>query len=129
VEEAEMQNDTALGSDLEALARLNTDFIKSVEMSDVNRFSEILAQDFLNTNPDGVLLGKEQFLRQIAGPKMVSNIVAHDVNIRVLGDAAIIHARTTYDWSDGRKGAGRYTDVYARREGQWLCVAAQFVRC
>ena len=124
-----MQTDNALESDLAALAQLNTDFIKSVEMSDVNRFDEILAQDFLNTDPQGILLGKDQFLKQIAAPAKVSNIAAHDVQIRVLGDAAIIHARTTCDLSDGRQATGRYTDVYARREGQWFCVAAQFVRC
>jgi hypothetical protein len=34
-----------------------------------------------------------------------------DVRIRVMGDVAIIHARTTYTLADGRHGAGRYTDV------------------
>ncbi|MGH3129068.1 MAG: DUF4440 domain-containing protein, partial [Gaiellaceae bacterium] len=48
---------------------------------------------------------------------------------RLLGDVAIIHARTTYTLADGRPGAGRYTDVWARRNGQWLAVAAHVTRC
>jgi ketosteroid isomerase-like protein len=59
---------------------------------------------------------------------MVSNLEAHDVRIRILGDIAIIHARTTYIQPDGRAGAGRYTDVWARRKGLWLCVSAQVTR-
>ena len=41
-------------SDLETLAALNRDYIASVQNSDVKRFDEILSEDFLNTNPDGV---------------------------------------------------------------------------
>jgi hypothetical protein len=46
----------------------------------------------------------------------------------VLGDVALIHARTTYTLHDGRQGAGRYTDVWARRDGRWLAVAAHVTR-
>ena len=30
---------------------------------------------------------------------------------------------------DGRLGSGRYTDVWARRHGRWLAVAAHVTRC
>jgi len=30
---------------------------------------------------------------------------------------------------DGRAGAGRYTDVWARRQGRWLAVSAHVTRC
>jgi len=49
--------------------------------------------------------------------------------IRILGDVAIIHARTTYTLPDGREGAGRYTDGWARRDGGWLAVFAHVTRC
>ena len=48
--------------------------------------------------------------------------------LRVLGDVALIHARTTYTKADDQPGAGRYTDVWARRDGRWLCVAANVTR-
>jgi len=50
------------------------------------------------------------------------------VRIRVLGDVAIIHARTTYAKPGGQAGAGRYTDVWQRRQGRWLCVSANVTR-
>ena len=110
------------------LRRLNEDFVRSVQLSDVRRFNEILADDFLNTNPDCSLVDRAGFLTQIARGAMISNLQAHDVHIRIMGDIAIIHARTTYQKSDGLAGVGRYTDVWACQQGQWLCVSAHVSR-
>jgi ketosteroid isomerase-like protein len=115
-------------SDHETLAALNRDYISSVQNSDVKRFGEILSDDFLNTNPDGSLVDKAGFLKQIAPPAKIKDLACGDVNIRIMGDFAIIHARTTYTSLDGRPGQGRYTDIWARRDGRWLCVAAQVAR-
>jgi len=115
-------------SDLETLEKLNRDYVASVQNSDVKRFSEILSDDFLNTNPDGSLLDRAGFLKQIAQPPKISGLTCSDVNIRLMGDFAIIHARTSYVLFDGRPGNGRYTDIWARRDGQWVCVAAQVAR-
>lgn len=115
-------------NDLETLQALNRDYIASVQNGDVKRFSEILAEDFLNTNPDGSLVDKQSFLRQIAPPVKIRDLACHDVNVRLMGDFAIVHARTSYSLPDGRPGNGRYTDIYARRDGRWLCVAAQVAR-
>jgi ketosteroid isomerase-like protein len=115
-------------NDLETLQGLNRDYIASVQASDVKRFGEILSDDFLNTNPDGSLVDKPGFLKQIAPPAKIANLACHDVNVRVMGDFAIIHGRTSYTLPDGRPGNGRYTDIWARRGGKWLCVAAQVAR-
>ena len=115
-------------SDHDTLTALNRDYIASVQNSDVKRFGEILSEDFLNTNPDGSLVDKAGFLKQIAPPAKIKNLACNDVNVRIMGDFAIIHARTTYTYLDGRPGQGRYTDIWARRDGRWLCVAAQVAR-
>lgn len=115
-------------TDRQTLEQLNREYIASVQNGDVKRFGEILSDDFLNTNPDGSLVDKAGFLQQIALPAKVSNLTCHDVHIRVMGDFAIIHARTSYTFLDGRQGAGRYTDIWARRGDQWVCVAAQVAR-
>lgn len=102
-------------SDLDVLRDLNRDYIRSVQTSDVRRFDEILADDFVCSNPDGSLVDREGFLKQTARPVGITNLEAHDVKVRVIGDVAIIHVRTTYTRPDGHAGAGRYTDVWARR--------------
>lgn len=124
-----MRTDTAAKSDLDTLGDLNRDYIRSVQTSDVRRFDEILADDFLCSNPDGSQVDRSAFLKQVELPVKISNLEAHDVNIRLMGDFAIIHARTTYTAPNGRQGAGRYTDVWARRQGRWLAVSAHVTRC
>jgi ketosteroid isomerase-like protein len=115
-------------NDHDTLVELNRDYIRSVQTSDVRRFEELLADDFLCSNPDGSLVDRKDFLKQTAMPVKISGLEARDVNIRLMGDFAIIHARTTYTLPDGRAGAGRYTDVWARRNGRWLCVSAHVTR-
>jgi ketosteroid isomerase-like protein len=124
-----MHTTSAPKSDLDTLLELNRDYIRSVQTSDVDRFEEILGEDFLCTNPDGSLIDRKRFLRQTATPVKISGLEAHDVDVRILGEVAIIHARTTYAGPDGRPGSGRYTDVWARRHGHWLAVAAHVTRC
>ena len=119
----------AAQTDLEILQQLNRDYITSVQTSDVRRFDEILAEDFLCSNPDGSLVDRAGFLAQTARPVTISNLEARDVVVRIIGDVAIIHARTTYTLPDGRAGAGRYTDGWARRQGRWLAVFAHVTRC
>jgi ketosteroid isomerase-like protein len=115
-------------SDLDVLLDLNRDYVQAVQHSDVRCFDGILAADFLCSNPDGSLVDRDAFLEQTAKPVVIANLEAHDVNVRVMGDVAIIHARTTYTGPDGQAGAGRYTDVWARRDGRWLAVSAHVTR-
>lgn len=124
-----MPAETIARTDLETLQQLNRDYIDSVQTSDVTRFDEILAPDFLCSNPDGSLVDRAGFLAQTARPVTISGLRAEDVQVRIMGDVALIHARTTYRLADGRAGAGRYTDVWARRDGRWLAVAAHVTRC
>jgi ketosteroid isomerase-like protein len=123
-----MATTVAAKADLDTLLDLNRDYIRSVQTSDVRRFDEILADDFLCTNPDATLVDRAAFLKQTAVPVTISNLEAHDVNVRLMGDVAVIHARTSYARPDGKPGAGRYTDVWARRGGRWLAVSAHVSR-
>jgi ketosteroid isomerase-like protein len=123
-----MQTTVASGPDLDTLLELNRDYIRSVQDGDVRRFDEILAPDFLCTNPDGSIVDRAGFLEQTARPVQITDLAAHDVNVRIMGDVAIIHARTAYRRPDGQPGRGRYTDVWARRDGRWLAVAAHVGR-
>ena len=116
-------------SDLAQLLALNRDYINSVQSMDVRRFDEILADDFVCSNPDGSRVDRAAFLEQTARPIRISGLEARDVDVRVMGDFAIIHARTTYTLPDGQPGHGRYTDIWARRNGQWVAVAAHVTRC
>jgi ketosteroid isomerase-like protein len=117
-----------MNSDLHTLEALNEGFIRAVRTSDVQWFDDNLSQDFLNSNPDGTLIDRAAFLRQIAPPCPVAQLSVEDVRIRLFGDTGIAHGRTTYIKADGQPGAGRYTDVWLRRDGRWVCVSAHVTR-
>lgn len=118
--------DTA--SDLDVLHQLNHHYVRSVQDSDVGWFDANLADDFLNSNPDGTLVDRAGFLAQIARKPLLTNLREEDVRIVIRGDFAFIHARTTYTRPDGAPGAGRYTDLWWKRDGRWLCVTAHVTR-
>jgi ketosteroid isomerase-like protein len=115
-------------NDREVLYALNENYVRSVAEADVRWFDENLSQDFLNTNPDCSIVDRAGFLAQIAKPIAIKGLKPEGVNIRLFGDFAIIHARTVYTKPDGNPGAGRYTDIWARQDGRWLCVAAHVAR-
>jgi ketosteroid isomerase-like protein len=117
-----------MNNDMAELTKLNHDYVASVQNCDVKRFDEILAEDFYCSNPDKSLVDRAAFLKQTAVPVAIRNLRAEDVKIRVLGDFAIIHARTSYTMPDGQQATGRYTDCWARQNGKWLAVSAHVSR-
>jgi ketosteroid isomerase-like protein len=117
-----------MNNDILELTALNRDYVASVQSSDVKRFDEILAEDFYCSNPDKSLVDRAAFLKQTAAPVTIKNLRAEDVKIRLLGDFAIIHARTRYTTPDGQQASGRYTDCWAKQNGKWLAVSAHVSR-
>ena len=113
---------------LATLRELNHNYVRSVDQADVAWFDQHLAQDFMNTNPDGRLIDRADFLAQIGRGSPVKHIREHDVRIRLLGDFAIIHARTSYTKPDGSPGAGWYTDDWHLQPEGWRCVSAHVSR-
>ena len=115
-------------ADREILLELNRNYVRSALESDVRWYSENLSEDFYITAPDGALLDREAFLKRIANPYPGTAAEPVDVMIRVLGDVAIIHSGYRDKKLTGETGYCRYTDIYERRDGRWLCVAAHFMR-
>ncbi len=96
-----MKTDTATQSDLDALSALNRDYIHSVQHGDVQRFDEILAEDFLCSNPDGSLVDKKQFLAQTAFSEMLRSSTHGPATPRPTGDDGMAVTPTS-----GRAGTG-----------------------
>jgi regulator of RNase E activity RraA/ketosteroid isomerase-like protein len=123
---AAMKSEGAM-DDIAELKRLNALYVDSVAHANAEQFETILANDFLCSNPDGSLVNRAEFLAQTGrGPTLIIEVA--DVRIRVFGDLALIHAETTFTLPDGRRGRGRYTDVWVRRENRWLAVSAHVTR-
>jgi ketosteroid isomerase-like protein len=110
--------------DVDVLRDLNANYVRAAEEGDLAWYRANLADDYLCSTVDGKIAGKESFLKRIGNGSPGSRMRAVDVRIRLLGDIALIHAGFRY----GTDGTGRYTDIWARRDGRWLCVSAHFNR-
>ena len=128
MQKAAVKTDESASADREVLLELNRNYVRSALESDVRWYSENLSEDFYITAPDGALLDREAFLKRIANPYPGTEAEPVAVVIRILGDVAIIHSGYRDKKLTGETGYGRYTDIYERRNGRWLCVAAHFMR-
>ena len=115
--------------DLETLEALNRGYLLAAEKSDVAWYTEHLAEDYRATNPDGSFVDKAGFLSRIGRLHTLTSLRAPEIRIQRVGDVALIHASFEDTRPDGSHGRGRYTDIWQRRNGRWLCVSAHFTRC
>jgi ketosteroid isomerase-like protein len=110
------------------LDQLNQAFIEAYRSANVTWHETWLDQDFVNTQANGSLETRSDYIAQTGKGGAPQDFECHDVHIRVLGNEAIIHALVRYTRPDGTPGQGRYTDVWALRSGGWRCVAAHATR-
>jgi ketosteroid isomerase-like protein len=116
-------------TDLDTLAELNRNYVRSAQDADLSWYDDNLAPDYMSGNPDGTLSDKAGFLARISRSANGAHYAAEDVRIRILGDVALIHAGFRAVRPDGGVQLGRYTDIWQRQNGRWLCVSAHFTRC
>jgi len=117
------------GDDEQVLRALNEGYVGAFLHSDVGWYDAHLAPDYLVVFGDGSFHDKSSLLEAASHP--VTNMRSFPVEsvvIRRFGDVAIIHAENPYEMVDGRKGVNRYTDIWHKRDGRWLCVAAHVTR-
>jgi hypothetical protein len=77
-----MADTTNTQSDIEILTQLNADYLASDQNGDVQRYEQILADDFMASLPDLLLRDKKQFLEMMAAPRPFTELKADDVRIR-----------------------------------------------
>lgn len=88
----------------------------------------ILADDFVITEPDGVLQTKQQHFDFVKDKTYHYDLlVSEDFRIKVYGDAGVVTG--TYHEKGKYKGKqfdrrGRFTDMWIKSNGSWRCVAS-----
>lgn len=122
------------------IIKLENDWAAAAQRHDVEGVRKILADDLVMTYPDGTTGTKAGELSDVeSGAVTVDSWELTDTKVTVLSaDAAFITGRGVikngkYKDAKSKKvidisGEYRFTDVYARRNGQWLAVASQTTR-
>ena len=119
------------------ITKLENEWAAAAQRHDAEAVRKILADDLVMIYPDGSTGNKSGELRDIeSGAMTVDAWELADTKVSVLSaDAAFITGRGVikngkYKDPETKKsidisGEYRFTDVYARRNGQWLAVASQ----
>jgi len=115
------------GSAEQELLKLEQDWANANVKADVAFLERILAEDWVFTDPEGVVWTKAQSLAVLkSGEDVVSSTVPDDMKARVYGDAAVVTGRnTTKETLKGKDISGlyRWTDTWIKKAGRWQCVA------
>ncbi|HTR27951.1 MAG TPA: nuclear transport factor 2 family protein [Puia sp.] len=114
-------------ADVDSLKALNALFIHGSITRDTARLKRIFAPDFILINPSGVRRSGSDVLNGfVTGPHVLSSEV-DTVEIRIYGTTGLVHARAAFTFEDGGKqtsGKTDYLDVYEKRRGRWVAIAA-----
>lgn len=86
---------------------------------DKDALGKLIANDFVEINRNGKVLGKADMLAEQA----VQNLRVDETQIRIYGDTAIVNGRASYVSREGAAVATRFTRVWVRRKGKWLLVS------
>ena len=115
---------TAEAEAVATLHELNAHYIRAFVESDTEWYREHLSDDFVCTLANGRRIDKDEFLERNAGGPGVTDVMYDEIDVRPLGDVALVHGVTSYT-REGSPMSRRYTDVWRRRDGRWRAVAAQ----
>jgi uncharacterized protein (TIGR02246 family) len=121
------QGQDPTGDDATVLRALNDNYVKAFRDADVAWYGAHLAPDYVVVSGDGSLQDRAAALAHFARPTFATSIRSFPVGkvtVRRFHDVALIHAENAYELKDGRKGVSRYTDIWHKQDGRWLCIAA-----
>lgn len=126
------ENPTQSGSVEQELIKLEKGWNDALVNHDWAFIDQILADDYLTTDSDGVVANKAQEMVILrTGEEAVTSWEADNFMVRVYGDTAVVTYRWTYEGQiRGKASAGqeRYTDTWVWRGGRWQVVAAHASR-
>jgi hypothetical protein len=95
---------------------------------DAAAIASMIGDKFINTEWDGAVSDRGQFLADFADPKFQPSMIGiADVKVDMYATAAIVtgnyHTKGTYG-TRPYEHFGRFTDTWVFQDGKWLCVAS-----
>ncbi|MFN0182900.1 MAG: nuclear transport factor 2 family protein [Aquabacterium sp.] len=115
------------GDDQAVLHVLNDLYVKAFRDADVDWYGAHLAPEYVVVSSDGSFRDRAGALANFALPSFATHyqhFPVDRVRVRRFADVALIHAANAYVRKDGRTGESRYTDIWVKQDGRWVCVAA-----
>ena len=114
------------------LTRLENGWAEAMVRNDADAIGRYMAEDWTIIGPDGSVSDKATFLGLVESGALTHDVMeAHDVVVRVYGDAAVVTARGVSGGSyrgQAFRVVERVSDVFVRQGGAWRCVLTHLTR-
>jgi ketosteroid isomerase-like protein len=119
-------------ADINTILQIERQTMKAIKQKDTATLSNILAEDFTHRTPAGQDADRSEFLKGISElPLEVLSISGDNLKVNVYGDMAVLTGvqRVKVRDAEGKEesGAGAFTDVFVKRQENWLMVLAYSV--
>ena len=112
------------------LKQLELEMAKLLVKGDFDQYATRLADDYLRINMNGTAQNKQQTLDYLkSGATRFLEIDPDNLNIRFYGDCVIVNGDLTAVQRINGKvvtTTARFTDAFARKDGQWILTTTQF---
>ena len=111
------------------LAAIEEQLASAWKSRDSAGWGALVADDWSVTHVDAQVITKEQALEMCrTGPPITTTV--DQLAVRSYGDTAIVTGRTkaTVSGASGQTVTLRFTDVFVRRDRQWIAVASHATR-
>lgn len=107
---------------------LNEQWLGSYSTRDTATLNRIFADDFILISPKGVKMKKQDIIKNVMSPNQKTiSIHTDSADVRLFENSGLLTAYTTFVLLvDGKeiKGTNCYSDLYVKRKGKWVAVAA-----
>jgi ketosteroid isomerase-like protein len=111
------------------LAKVEAGFANAIVKNSPEEIRQFVSDDWIIINADGGIIDRQRFLEVIKSGTLSHEMMeSDDIRVRVYGDCAVVSEVTRSKGKFmGQEFATheRSTDVFVRRDGQWLCVLTQ----
>ena len=106
--------------------------MEAMAKKDIGKLKELIADDLIYTHSSARLDTKQSLIGNMeSGSAVYTSVVPSNVKAQDLGDTVVLTGECKISVNSGGKANSfgvRFTDVYARRGGNWQMVAWQSTR-
>jgi ketosteroid isomerase-like protein len=113
----------------EAVKQLERDWTEAQKARDIDKLSQILADDWSGLTFDGAKSTKKEFLNDVkSGASKLESFEFGPMDVKVIGTVAVVQGSDTEKSSaKGKDTSGKWVwmDVFVNRDGKWQAVRSQ----
>ena len=114
------------------ILKMEDEFGRAMIKNDPEAIGRLLADDWIIIDPDGGIIDRARFLAVIRSGTLSHEVMdSRDVRVRIYGNSAAVTALTTTTGKFSGQEFNteeRATDLWVKKNGQWMCVLSQLTR-